>query len=276
MGRWSRLVAAELLARLDPPPGLRWLDVGCGTGVLTRAVQADRRARARARRRPVGALRTVSRPERERRRRPRRAAPRRHRVGRRRRLRPGPQLRPRPAGRGRRAAPRAAPRRDRRRVRLGLRRRDAAAQRLLARGQGRRPACGRDRRGPALRGVRPATAAGAARGGRLPGRAARRDRRTAGLSRTGTTCGPRSCAAADRPRRTSPRSTTGGERPCGRPSSRPCPPTPTAPSGSPPGRGRSAGLSDPGDTVEPCSPRHGLPPARVIHDTPGRRHRHAA
>ena len=38
MGRWSRLVAAELLARLDPPGGLRWLDVGCGTGVLTQAV----------------------------------------------------------------------------------------------------------------------------------------------------------------------------------------------------------------------------------------------
>lgn len=38
MGRWSRVVATELLARLDPPGGRQWLDVGCGTGVLTQAV----------------------------------------------------------------------------------------------------------------------------------------------------------------------------------------------------------------------------------------------
>lgn len=38
VGRWSRQVAAEFLARLDVPPGLRWLDVGCGTGVLSRAI----------------------------------------------------------------------------------------------------------------------------------------------------------------------------------------------------------------------------------------------
>jgi SAM-dependent methyltransferase len=38
MGRWSRLVASEFLAWLSLPPGLRWLDVGCGTGSLTAAI----------------------------------------------------------------------------------------------------------------------------------------------------------------------------------------------------------------------------------------------
>jgi SAM-dependent methyltransferase len=38
VGRWSRLVAAEFLRRLDPPAGLAWLDVGCGTGVLSEAI----------------------------------------------------------------------------------------------------------------------------------------------------------------------------------------------------------------------------------------------
>ncbi|GAA4576471.1 class I SAM-dependent methyltransferase [Micromonospora coerulea] len=38
VGRWSRLVAAEFLRRLDLPTGLRWLDVGCGTGALTSTV----------------------------------------------------------------------------------------------------------------------------------------------------------------------------------------------------------------------------------------------
>jgi SAM-dependent methyltransferase len=40
VGRWSRLVAPELLGWLDAPAGLDWLDVGCGTGVLAGAVAA--------------------------------------------------------------------------------------------------------------------------------------------------------------------------------------------------------------------------------------------
>jgi SAM-dependent methyltransferase len=40
VGRWSRLVAAEFLDRLDARPGLRWLDVGCGTGALSSAILA--------------------------------------------------------------------------------------------------------------------------------------------------------------------------------------------------------------------------------------------
>jgi hypothetical protein len=38
VGRWSRLVAREFLGWLAWPPGKRWLDVGCGTGVLSRAI----------------------------------------------------------------------------------------------------------------------------------------------------------------------------------------------------------------------------------------------
>ncbi|WP_353814796.1 class I SAM-dependent methyltransferase [Agromyces sp. SYSU T00266] len=38
VGRWSRLVAATFVDVLDSRPGLRWLDVGCGTGALTDAV----------------------------------------------------------------------------------------------------------------------------------------------------------------------------------------------------------------------------------------------
>ena len=41
IGRWSRLVAPEFLAWLRPSPGLRWLDVGCGTGALTSTVLRD-------------------------------------------------------------------------------------------------------------------------------------------------------------------------------------------------------------------------------------------
>src|SRR5215218_6484897 len=38
IGRWSRLVARELLAWLGVPAGAVWLDVGCGTGALAGAV----------------------------------------------------------------------------------------------------------------------------------------------------------------------------------------------------------------------------------------------
>ncbi|MDX6262674.1 MAG: hypothetical protein QOH84_4362 [Kribbellaceae bacterium] len=41
VGRWSRLVAKEFVGWLDQPAGLRWLDVGCGTGALTTAVLAQ-------------------------------------------------------------------------------------------------------------------------------------------------------------------------------------------------------------------------------------------
>lgn len=39
MGRWSRSVAREFTAWLGRPRGVRWLDVGCGTGVLSAVVR---------------------------------------------------------------------------------------------------------------------------------------------------------------------------------------------------------------------------------------------
>jgi SAM-dependent methyltransferase len=38
MGRWSRQVAESFVRGLGVPAGLRWLDVGCGTGALTTAI----------------------------------------------------------------------------------------------------------------------------------------------------------------------------------------------------------------------------------------------
>lgn len=35
MGRWSRAAAETFLRWLDPPANARWLDVGCGTGILS-------------------------------------------------------------------------------------------------------------------------------------------------------------------------------------------------------------------------------------------------
>jgi trans-aconitate methyltransferase len=38
VGRWSRLVAGRFIDWLDPTPGARWVDVGCGTGALTETI----------------------------------------------------------------------------------------------------------------------------------------------------------------------------------------------------------------------------------------------
>jgi ubiquinone/menaquinone biosynthesis C-methylase UbiE len=38
VGRWSRLVAQEFIGWLAIPEGRQWLDVGCGTGVLSRRI----------------------------------------------------------------------------------------------------------------------------------------------------------------------------------------------------------------------------------------------
>jgi SAM-dependent methyltransferase len=38
MGRWSRLVAHEFLKWLNAPSGLRWIDVCCGSGVITETI----------------------------------------------------------------------------------------------------------------------------------------------------------------------------------------------------------------------------------------------
>ncbi len=35
MGRWSQRVAPRFIDWLDPPKGLRWIDVGCGNGAFT-------------------------------------------------------------------------------------------------------------------------------------------------------------------------------------------------------------------------------------------------
>lgn len=38
IGRWNSLVAVEFLDWLELPGGLRWVDVGCGTGALSEAI----------------------------------------------------------------------------------------------------------------------------------------------------------------------------------------------------------------------------------------------
>ncbi|HTO99079.1 MAG TPA: class I SAM-dependent methyltransferase [Myxococcales bacterium] len=40
VGRWSRLVGLELLAWLGVPPGASWVELGCGTGALSRTILA--------------------------------------------------------------------------------------------------------------------------------------------------------------------------------------------------------------------------------------------
>ncbi|WP_248308481.1 class I SAM-dependent methyltransferase [Bosea sp. 124] len=41
MGRWRRKIAPLFLDWFDPPTGLDWLDVGCGTGALSAAIVAQ-------------------------------------------------------------------------------------------------------------------------------------------------------------------------------------------------------------------------------------------
>ena len=38
VGRWSQLVAQKFLTWLSLPSGLRWLDIGCGSGALSQAI----------------------------------------------------------------------------------------------------------------------------------------------------------------------------------------------------------------------------------------------
>lgn len=38
VGRWSRMVGRSLVEWLNRPAGLRWLDIGCGTGSLSQAI----------------------------------------------------------------------------------------------------------------------------------------------------------------------------------------------------------------------------------------------
>lgn len=45
MGRWSALVAPEFLRWLAVPPAVRWLEIGCGTGSLTRRILETSRPR---------------------------------------------------------------------------------------------------------------------------------------------------------------------------------------------------------------------------------------
>lgn len=40
MGRWSRIVGRQFLEWCAPPPGLDWLDVGCGNGAFTEEIIA--------------------------------------------------------------------------------------------------------------------------------------------------------------------------------------------------------------------------------------------
>ena len=38
MGRWSRLVAESFIEWLSPSSGMKWLDIGCGSGALSEAI----------------------------------------------------------------------------------------------------------------------------------------------------------------------------------------------------------------------------------------------
>src|SRR3954454_9559490 len=41
IGRWSALIARDVLRWLGVPEGREWLDVGCGTGALSRTLLAE-------------------------------------------------------------------------------------------------------------------------------------------------------------------------------------------------------------------------------------------
>ena len=137
IGRWSRVVAREFVARLDRPAGTAWVDVGCGPGALTAAI-VPRPIRQRRRRRSIRGLPGRS---------PRRACPipgcgsssgaampcRWTRVRRRGRLGTGAELPARPGGDARRDAPGDQARRRRRGLRVGLRREDGPDPSLLGR-----------------------------------------------------------------------------------------------------------------------------------------------
>ena len=102
MGRWSRLLVHEFLNWLNLPAGLRWLDVCCGSGVITEAiVERNTPAKHRSHRRLARADKLcppASRP-------PERRLPNRGRYGsafprrqfRCRRVRPGIELHSEPA-----------------------------------------------------------------------------------------------------------------------------------------------------------------------------------
>ena len=38
MARWSRAIGSDFLDWLAPRSGLRWLEIGCGTGVFTKLI----------------------------------------------------------------------------------------------------------------------------------------------------------------------------------------------------------------------------------------------
>ena len=39
MGRWSSVMAIQFLQWLNMPSGKSWLDIGCGTGALSEAIE---------------------------------------------------------------------------------------------------------------------------------------------------------------------------------------------------------------------------------------------
>ncbi len=46
MGRWSRLVGTPFLDWMDLPPGLDWLDAGCGNGAFSEQIVTQARSRS--------------------------------------------------------------------------------------------------------------------------------------------------------------------------------------------------------------------------------------